>query len=267
MMHAAAPAIRRAFVDTPAGQIHVRMSGSPDAPGVPLLLLHQSPASSLTYAELLPLLAGERWSIALDTPGFGESFRPAAQPRIEDYARWIVGAADALGIARFDLFGSFTGAGTASEIAAAYAQRVRRLILAGPPLFTPDRQAFFAAHAWPMRPIEDGSHLIAEWKRAMAHPMPGISFERRCDAYQEYYRGGANAIWGEEAIAAYPLRETLPRIAAPTLVLEPDGIHGDCAGAAALIPNAQIEAIDHLGYAMLQAVPERVADAIRRFLN
>jgi pimeloyl-ACP methyl ester carboxylesterase len=260
-------AIRRAFVDTAAGQVHVRMSGSRDANAVPLLLLHQSPASSLTYAELLPLLADERWCIAPDTPGFGESYRPAAQPGIEDYARWIVAAADELGIARFDLFGLFTGAGTASEIAAAYPQRVRRLILAGPPLFTPERQAFFAANAWPMRPREDGSHLMAEWQRAMARPMPGVSFERRCDAYQEYYRGGANAIWGEAAIATYPLRDTLPRIVAPTLILEPEGIHADCAGAAALIPNARIEAIDHLGYAMLQAVPERVADCVRRFLT
>jgi pimeloyl-ACP methyl ester carboxylesterase len=260
-------AIRRAFVDTPAGQVHVRMGGSREVGAVPLLLLHQSPASSLTYAELLPLLARERWSIALDTPGFGESFRPAAQPAIADYARWIVAAADALGIARFDLFGLFTGAGTASEIAATRPDRVRRLILAGPPLFTPERQGFFAANAWPTPPRADGSHLLVEWQRAMAHPMPGVSFERRCDAYQEYYRGGANAIWGEAAIAAYPLRETLPRIATPTLILEPEGIHGDCAAAAALMPNARVEAVDHLGYAMLQAVPEQVADRIRRFLD
>jgi len=263
---AASLAIRRAFVDTDDGQIHVRMSGVRDAATPPLLLLHQSPASSLVYAELLPLLAAKRWSIALDTPGFGESFRPVAQPSIGDYARWIVAAADALGIAQFDLFGMFTGAGTASEIAAHFPSRVRRLILAGPPLFTAKQQAYFAANAWPMRPHEDGSHLIAEWRRVMERPMPGVSFARRCDAFQEFYRGGENAIWGEAAIAAYDLRATLPRIAAPTLVIEPQGIHGDCAAAAALLPDARLEAIDHLGYAMLQAVPEKVAACVERFL-
>lgn len=84
---AASLAIRRAFVDTDDGQIHARMSGARDAATPPLLLLHQSPASSLVYAELLPLLAAKRWSIALDTPGFGESFRPSEQPSIADYAR------------------------------------------------------------------------------------------------------------------------------------------------------------------------------------
>lgn len=263
----AAPlSVRRAFVDIDAGQIHVRMSGAREAAAPPLLLLHQSPASSLVYAELLPLLGARRWSIALDTPGFGESFRPSVQPAIADYARWIVAAADALDIAQFDLFGMFTGAGTASEIAARFPDRVRRLILAGPPLFTAEQHAYFAANAWPVRPREDGSHLIAEWRRVMERPMPGVTFARRCDAFQEFYRGGENAIWGEAAIAAYNLHATLPLISAPTLVIEPQGIHGDCAAAAALIPDARLETIDHLGYAMLQAVPEQVAACVDRFL-
>ena len=107
---------------------------------------------------------------------------------------------------------------------------------------------------------------MTEWKRVMDRPMPGVSFARRCDAFQEFYRGGENAIWGEAAIAAYDLRATLPHVAAPTLVIEPQGIHGDCVAAAALIPDARLETIDHLGYAMLQAVPEKVAACVDRFL-
>lgn len=266
-MTASHPPVRRAFIDTSEGQVHVRMCGLPSGSSVPLLLLHQSPASSLTYIEMLPLLGAGRWAIALDTPGFGESFRPSAQPDIADYARWIMAVADELGLARFDLFGMFTGAGTASEIAAQFPERVRRLVLAGPPLFTPEQQGFFADNAWPMRPVEDGSHLIAEWKRVMDRPMPGVSFARRCDAYQEFYRGGENAIWGEQAIAAYSLRDMLPRIAAPTLVIEPKGIHGDCAAAVELLPDGRLEHIDHVGYAMLQAVPERVAAIVCQFLD
>ncbi|MCE7796484.1 alpha/beta fold hydrolase [Sphingobium sufflavum] len=259
--------IRRAFVDTAEGQVHVRMSGARQAGQAPLLLLHQSPASSLTYAEILPLLGADRWAIAVDTPGFGESFRPATQPDIADYARWIMAAVEALGVERFDLMGLFTGAGIASEIAATWPGHVRRLILAGPPLFTSEQQGFFTANAWPARPRVDGSHLLDEWRRVMDRPMPGVPFERRCDAYQEFYRGGGNAIWGEEAIALYPLREILPRIAAPTMVIEPLGIHGDCAGAADLVSDSRLRRIEYLGYAMLQAVPDQVAACVTDFLD
>lgn len=265
-MTADLPPVRRAFVDTPNGQIHIRSAGTGDG-RAPLLMLHQSPASSLTYAEILPHLGRHRRAIAIDTPGFGESFRPAVQPGIADYARHIVAAADALGIGRFDLMGIFTGAGIASEIAASWPARVRRLVLAGPPLFTADQQRGFVEQAWPVRPQSDGSHFAIEWQRVMSRKMPGVGFERRCDAFNEFYRGGANAIWGEQAIAEYPLAETLPRIAAPTLILEPRGIHGDCRAAAALLPDARIAAIDHLGYAMLQAIPETVARIVDGFLD
>lgn len=260
-------AVRRAFVDTPSGQVHIRVSGAPNRSSPPLLLLHQSPASSLTFQEILPFFGRSRRSVAIDTPGFGESFRPAAQPGIPDYARWIVEAANALAIAQFDLLGVFTGAGTASEIAAANPDRVRRLVLAGPPLFSAEQQRYFTENAWPVRPKRDGSHFAIEWNRVMSRDMPGLSFERRCDAFNEFYRGGANAIWGEQAIANYPLREVLPRIAAPTLVLKPNGIHGDCEGAAALLRDGRVESLDHLGYSMMQAAPERVSDVVTRSLD
>ena len=261
------PPVRRAFVDTPSGQIHLRSADTRHDDRVPLLMLHQSPASSLTYAELLPHLGCTRWAIALDTPGFGESFRPATQPSIADYARWIVAAADALAIDRFDLMGIFTGAGTASEIAATWPHRVRRLVLAGPPLFTPAQQRDFIRQAWPVRPTPDGAHFATEWQRVMTRDMPGVAFERRLDAFNEFYRGGSNAIWGEQAIADYPLAQTLPRVAAPTLILKPLGIHGDCDGAAALLRDARIAPIDHLGYSMLQAIPQKIATVIDRFLD
>jgi pimeloyl-ACP methyl ester carboxylesterase len=255
--------VRRKFVDLAEGQVHVRqVSGPTERP--PLFCLHQSPASSLTYAELLPHI--ERLAVAIDTPGFGESFRPQARPDVARYAAWIADVADAMGYARIDAMGLFTGAAIAAELAAARPDLVRRVVLAGPPLFTAEQQAGFLDNAWPVPPQPDGSHLMCEWQRTMSRPMP-VPFERRVDAFNEYYRGGAHAIWGEQAVAVYPLADTLPRIAQPTLILEPDGIHGDCRGAMALLPNARIILIACLGYAMMQAVPEEVAAAVNSFLD
>lgn len=254
--------VRRAFVDILDGQIHVRQVEGGGA--VPLLCLHQSPASSLTYAELLPLLG--RMAIAIDTPGFGESFRPRVQPSVADYARWIAEVPAVLGLAQVDVIGLFTGAAIAAELAASRPDLVRRLILAGPPLFTPEQQAGFVEHAWPVKPEQDGSHLMREWQRTMSRPMP-VPFERRVDAFNEYYRGGANAIWGEQAVAEYPLADILPRIAQPTMILEPEGIHGDSRAALALLPDARIRPIPCLGYAMMQAVPDQVAASVIDFLD
>lgn len=259
--------VRRAFVDTPAGQIHVRIARPEASSAPPLLLLHQSPASSLTYLEILPYLGRDRVAIAVDTPGFGESFRPAEEPSIADYARWISAVPASLGYDKFDLFGLFTGAAIASEITRIAFDRVRKLILAGPPLFTPEQQARFLENAWPMRPQPDGSHLLAEWNRVMTRSMPGLPFERRADAFNEFYRGGANAIWGEMAVSVYPLADTLPQIKTPTLILEPEGVHSDCEGALAMMSDARLQPIPHLGYSMLQVIPDRLADIVCGFLT
>lgn len=269
MQRASSPDVRRAFVDTPFGQIHVRVAldseVGPDAHA--LFCLHPSPASSLTYAEILPFLAHGRRVIAVDTPGFGESFRPTAQPGIADYARWIAAVPAALGIDRFDVMGMFTGAAIAAEMALQQGRRVRRVVLAGPPLFTPEQQTGFVVNAWPERPEADGSHLIRLWQRTMGRPLPEVPFERRCDGFNEYYRGGTNAIWGELAVAVYNLGDTLPQLDQDVLVIQPKTINGDAAGAARLLRCGRLQTIPENGLAMMQAAPALVAAAVTEFLD
>ena len=69
--------IKRAFLDTPEGQVHYYTGGA----GEPLLLLHQTPqASDSNFGELTPMLIKKRYfAIAMDNPGYGEwigSIRP-----------------------------------------------------------------------------------------------------------------------------------------------------------------------------------------------
>ena len=262
------PTVKRGFVDTPDGQVHYRAAGVAGGDALPLICLHQSPSSSLTYQEVLPLLGETRRVIALDTPGFGESFRPEQKPTIEDYAEWLFAAVAALGIERFDLMGMFTGAGTAVAIATRHAEAVRRLVLLGPPLFTPEEQERYLAGSWPARPRPDGSHLMEEWNRVMSRSVPGVPFERRVDAFQEFWRGGADSIWGEEAISIFPLRDKLPRIRQPVLVVKADRLLGHAAEAAALIPDARLVNLDGvIAWSMIQLAPDRVNDAVTGFLD
>ena len=54
---------KRAFLDTPDGQIHYIVAGA----GEPILLLHQTPTSSDEYAEMVSILARTKLVVAMDT--------------------------------------------------------------------------------------------------------------------------------------------------------------------------------------------------------
>ena len=206
--------------------------------------------------------------MALDTPGFGKSFRPKTKPSIPDYAAWLREAARALGFERCDLMGLFTGAASASHWAVTHPSEVRRVVLLGPPLFSPEEQAKYLANAWPPRPRLDGSHLLEEWDRVINRALPDVPFARRCDAFHEFWRGGGDAIWGEEAVSVYPLRDTLLRLSQPTLVVQPDGILGRAAEAAALIPNARLAKLEGVrGWSMMQTSAGPIAAIANAFLD
>jgi pimeloyl-ACP methyl ester carboxylesterase len=78
-------ALRRGFVDTPEGQIHYATVGQ----GKPVLLLHQTPRSWDEYRDALPIIGRKYWAIAMDTIGFGDSFKPEKKNSVEDYAHGV----------------------------------------------------------------------------------------------------------------------------------------------------------------------------------
>ena len=99
----AGPVIRRAYCDIDAGQLHYRQAGNPQK--MPLVLLHQSPSSSVMFEALMQALGDDYWLLAPDTPGFGQS-DPLQEPvSIAAYAKAIQQFLDALNIERAFLFG------------------------------------------------------------------------------------------------------------------------------------------------------------------
>jgi len=114
--------VKRGFVDTPRGQIHYATAGK----GAPVLLLHQTPRSWDEYREVLPII-GERYrAIAMDTIGFGDSYKPKERGTIETYAGGVMDFLDSMSIERVSLVGHHTGGVVAVEVAATYPKRVRR---------------------------------------------------------------------------------------------------------------------------------------------
>lgn len=154
--------IRKAYVDTSAGQVHYRMR---DGKGTPIVCFHQTASSSAMYDAFMRVYAGDNAIYALDTPGFGGSYDPAEQPTMSQYADRLAEAMTQLGLPRAHLFGHHTGASVAVEIAVRYPALARSLVMIGPVTITRDEAAYFKT----LYPKDfglkaDGSHVMKMWK-------------------------------------------------------------------------------------------------------
>jgi NADPH:quinone reductase-like Zn-dependent oxidoreductase/pimeloyl-ACP methyl ester carboxylesterase len=151
----------KGYANIDAGQVHFRKV---EGPGTPVILLHRTPVSSASFDRMLDFLVGKRAAFALDTPGFGNSFRPSGKPGTQDYGRWFLEAITALGISEFHLAAHHTGTHFAVEMARLAPSRVRSLTLSGVLYASQaDRRKSRAdiGNAPPITP--DGAHVSGCW--------------------------------------------------------------------------------------------------------
>lgn len=263
------PPIRRAFADLSVGQVHYAACGDAAAPAV--LLLHQSPRSWREYREVLPLL-GRRWrAIAMDTVGFGDSDAGGTAASIEHWARVAVELLDDLGIARAHVVGHHTGGVIAVELAAAFAERVDRLVLSSTPYTD---AAFRRARAQrppidEVAPSSDGSHLMALWQRRQAFYPPG-----RPELLEAFVRDALSASGspedGHRAVAAYRMEDRIGRIHQPVLIVQATGDPFAAPHAAelqAMLPQARRAVIEGGMVPLPDQMPQAFARAIEDFLG
>lgn len=120
--------MRRGYVDTSLGQAHYREAGS----GEPIVFFHRTPSSGSCFQRVMPLLAERFRAIAPDNPGFGNSdpLPEPPGPTMMPYVEAMVEFLDAMGIDRATIVGHSTGSAIATHLAAAYPERVTRLVIA-----------------------------------------------------------------------------------------------------------------------------------------
>ena len=70
-----------------------------------------------------------RTIIAVDSAGYGESFKPQAWLNVSGYAGHMANFIDALGIGKVDVLGDHTGAKIAIETARQRPRAVRRIVM------------------------------------------------------------------------------------------------------------------------------------------
>lgn len=212
----ALPGERRGYIDGPDGQLHYRSCGE----GVPVLLVHQAPWSSLQFRHVLPRIADAGFrAIAVDLPAHGMS-DPPEEPGIERYAENLAALLEALGAGPAIVLGHRGGGLAAGRLAAEYPELVKGLILDNAPFYTeaeraarigkfPDNQAI----------APDGSHITDRWAWVRERGDADWSDETVHISVITYFLHGPWKEHGHSIIPLYDFRADVPRIACPALVV------------------------------------------------
>lgn len=260
---------RRAYVDVSLGQVHLRTAGD----GPPVLLLHQSPSSSVQFERATPLLVAAGFStIAMDTPGFGMSDPPrGGPPRIEDYAAVVVEVLDALGLDRVALVGHHTGATIGWELAGAHPERVSELIVSGAGLYTAEERAGFQARALEeqLDLRSDGSHLLQMWERGRRHVATADDLYVKQRAFVQLVMAGEHAWYGHHAAFQFDPEHRVRTVTCPIMILTNTGdiIHRQALRTAAMRPDAQLVVLEGGTHDIIDQQPVAWVGAIVDFLR
>jgi pimeloyl-ACP methyl ester carboxylesterase len=257
----------------------------------PLVFVHGLSGSWANWLEQLPVFASEHRVLALDLPGFGHSPMPARRPRqrpgrrgpgcadrvepisISGYARLLDCLLRELQIDAATVVGNSMGGFVAAELAIAFPQRVERLVLVSAagisttahpgtlhalPALRRLERTLAASSAW----VASRSDAVARRARlreatlnvVVRHPsrLPGA-----LAAEQLRGAGKPGFMQALRAVLDYDVRERLPEIACPTLVVwgERDRVITvrDADAFAELIPNARKVIFEDTGHlAMLE---------------
>jgi pimeloyl-ACP methyl ester carboxylesterase len=220
-----------------------RRTGDPESQ--PLVFVHGLSGCWANWLEQLPVLAAERRVITLDLPGFGYSPMPAEQHppgtaiTISGYARLLDRMLGELEIDAAAVVGNSMGGFIAAELAIAFPQRVERLVLISAagvsttghpgstravPVIRRLETVLAATGAW----VASKSETVARRARlreallnvVMRHPS---RLPAALAAEQLRGAGTPGFLQGLQAVLDYDIRERLPEIACPTLIVWGDG--------------------------------------------
>ncbi len=261
-----------------------------------LVLLHGIQESGLCWLRVAKALADDYDVIMLDARGHGRSDGVASGFSPEQLIEDAAGAIRALGLARPALLGHSMGAATAAQVAAAYPDLARAILLEDPPWREAPRGAQIASSegyltwlnswiAWleQLRTQTHEERLVS----ALAQLPPGMPLPSE-DEYVPWVEACARldlelvrmapALWARESL---PWRELAPRITCPVLLMtgNPQPARGfpaivtpqDAQEIAAACPNVQVAYFEEAGHllhrGMTPAAFTRFIGVVKRFLS
>ncbi len=259
--------MKRAYVDTPQGQVHYQFGGS----GEPLLLLHQGMFSSDEFCKVAPAFSKYYRCLAPDMLGYGMSdINPPDLP-LEGYVRNTMDFMKALGVKKASFVGIHTGSSIAIDIAANHPEMVNRIVVYGLASFAAGvREACLKSYTFsPVEIKEDGSHLVNRlWKttRKLGQHASPEDWNMVVVA-AAMARGGA--FHAEHALFKYDEQKVWPLVKAPTLIISgtDDVFHARLEEMKGKIPGSKIAVMDGVdGFVTLEK-PDEFARLALDFLR
>ena len=259
--------MRRDYTDTPVGQLHYRIGGE----GIPLLLLHQDPQSSLQYEYTFPRFVGANMQvIAPDVPGYGMSDGPETPFTISEYATVFRQLLDHLGIDKAVVVGHHTGASMACQLTYEYPDRVSRLVMHGLPWYTQEeREERLARPHMDFGAKPDGSHLSVLWD-LIGKMSRGVS------SLESSNMAAFHTLWAEDkhwyahhAAFNYDITKALESLEVPTLVVSNTGdiLHFVAERIRKLRPDFEYAELEGGTSYIIRDEPDQWVDAILDFVT
>jgi pimeloyl-ACP methyl ester carboxylesterase len=258
----------------------------PEQPAGTIVWIHGLSGSWQNWLENLPAFARTHRCIAMDLPGFGQSEMPADEITISGYARTVDRLLAALGIDRAVVIGNSMGGFIGAELAIRFGTRVERLVLVS--------AAGLSLVLRPGRPelavLRAGQNVVAMttgWLASMSDLLASRPRSRRAifavvaahpsrlpaPLVAEQLRGSGKPgfVGALEALTDYPIRDRLPEIEAPTLVVwgEKDMLVPvrDAWEFGELIPDARVVVYEDTGHVAMLERPDAFNALVADFLT
>lgn len=267
-------------VELDGKRVHYADLGEGDAP--PVVFVHGLGGSWQNWLENLPTVAQTRRTIALDLPGFGGSEMPAAPISITDFAAAVEGLCDTLGLGAVPVVGNSMGGFTAAEVAIRHPDRVERLVLVDAAGISIAEASQTSVRLGRLLLGGGGSASAERGRRLLRRPgyvqfAFGVIMRHPTriahDLLVEQLTGvGKPGFSGAmEALLTYDIRDRLPDIAAPTLIVQ--GIddvivpRGDAREFERLIPRATSLVLEDTGHVPMLERPTTFNRALLEFLD
>ncbi|HEX5309846.1 MAG TPA: alpha/beta hydrolase [Solirubrobacteraceae bacterium] len=254
--------------------------------GPPIVFVHGLSGSWPNWLEQLPTFATDHRVIAMDLPGFGHSPMPTETITISLYARILDSLLETLGVSAATVVGNSMGGFVSSELAIAFPQRVERLVLisaAGLSTYRHkrvERVEPYLRRVAPMVAAYTGfTATRSDWMSRRAglrnislgfvtrHPsrLPGP-----LAAEQIRGVGKPGFMQALRANIDYPIRERLPEIACPTLIVwgEQDQVIpvSDASVFEELIPGSRKVVFEDTGHVAMLERPAAFNELLAEFM-
>jgi 3-oxoadipate enol-lactonase len=244
--------------------------------GEPLLLIAGFACDHTNWSKLVPLLASTNRLITFDNRGVGQSSSPESRYSIRHMSEDTIGLLDAIALDSVHVAGHSMGGQIALELAFAFPERVRSLILLSS-CAKMDERGRTVIELWGDLPkLVDpltAIRLSLPWiYTTRFYAKPGAIDEVIQEILANPFRPTVSGIWQQSrAITSYDASARLGEITCPTLVLVGDedilgGLHLS-ADLAHHIPGAQLVVLKQAAHSLLTESMQATATSMRDFLS